>query len=51
MSESDFQACMSLEDCRRMLVELQELRLRLTMLEQSVADFVNQVDGEPDRSD
>ncbi len=29
-----------------MLVELQELRLRLTTLEQAVADFVKSVEGE-----
>lgn len=38
---------MPLEDCRRLLVELQGLRLRITALEQGVAGFVNDVEGEP----
>lgn len=42
---TDSNACMPLEDCRRMLLELQELRLRLTTLEQTVAGFVNSVEG------
>lgn len=47
VTESDSE-CMPLDDCRRLLTELQELRLRLTTLEQSVADFVNSAEGEPE---
>jgi hypothetical protein len=50
MTEDRASACMPLEDCRRLLVELQELRLRITTLEQSVADFVNSVEVEPDQA-
>jgi hypothetical protein len=41
---------MPLEDCRRLLVELQELRLRITTLEQAVADFVNAAEAESDQT-
>jgi hypothetical protein len=34
--------CMPVEQCRELLVELQQLRLRLTALEQVVADAVQQ---------
>ncbi len=34
--------CMPVEQCRELLVELQQLRLRLTALEQVVANAVQQ---------
>jgi hypothetical protein len=34
--------CMPLEQCRELLVELQQLRLRITALEQAVANVVQQ---------
>lgn len=37
---SDPTLCMPVEQCRELLVELQQLRLRLTALEQTVADAV-----------
>jgi hypothetical protein len=50
MDHTEQEACMPLEDCRRLLVELQELRLRISALEHSVADFVNKADAEPDQT-
>ena len=47
--------CMPVDQCRELLVELQQLRLRLTALDQTVADAVQvgeharQVSDEPDR--
>lgn len=46
--------CMPVEQCRELLVELQQLRLRLTALEQTIAHAVQvgehpqQVSDEPD---
>jgi hypothetical protein len=36
--------CMPVEQCRELLVELQQLRLRLTTLEQVVASAVNDIE-------
>lgn len=36
--------CMPVEQCRELLVELQQLRLRLTALEQVVASAVQDVE-------
>jgi hypothetical protein len=36
--------CMPVEQCRELLVELQQLRLRLTTLEQVVASVVNDIE-------
>jgi hypothetical protein len=39
---TDLTMCMPLEQCRELLVELQQLRLRITALEQVVANVVQQ---------
>lgn len=36
--------CMPVEQCRELLVELQQLRVRITVLEQVVATAVNDVE-------
>jgi hypothetical protein len=36
--------CMPVEQCRELLVELQQLRVRITALEQVVATAVNDVE-------
>ncbi len=41
---SDDVACMPVGQCRELLVELQAIRLRVTTLEQAVADYVQSVD-------
>jgi hypothetical protein len=46
----DPKMCMPLEQCRELLVELQQLRLRLTALEQVVANAVQQAGDEVDQS-
>jgi hypothetical protein len=38
----DHKTCMPVEQCRALLVELQHLRLRITALEQVVANVVQQ---------
>ena len=43
MSDNDV-ACMPVGQCRELLVELQAVRLRVTALEQAVADYVRAVD-------
>lgn len=49
---ADPSMCMPIEQCRELLVELQQLRLRITALEQVVADVVQQGDdGEQRESD
>ncbi len=39
---ADATMCMPVEQCRELLVELQQLRLRITALEQVVANAVQQ---------
>ncbi len=36
--------CMPVEQCRQLLVELQDLRLKMTALEQAVAEVLKGVD-------
>ncbi|MBW3550883.1 MAG: hypothetical protein KY442_08695 [Proteobacteria bacterium] len=43
MSDDDV-ACMPVGQCRQLLVELQAVRLRVTALEQAVADYVRAAD-------
>ncbi len=42
--------CMPVEQCRELLVELQQLRLRLSALEQVVANAVQQGEHAPEQS-
>jgi cytidine deaminase len=37
---TDSEMCMPVEQCRQLLVELQDLRLKITAMEQAVAEVV-----------
>lgn len=37
---TDSERCMPVDQCRQLLVELQNLRLKITAMEQAVADVV-----------
>lgn len=40
--------CMPLDQCRQLLVELQDLRLEITTMEQAVAEVVNRAEPAAD---